>query len=98
MKEEELKRSDLINCILKGYNEMSLEIINEDNYETPKYINDYDPFTEPLIPGSILIQMCDEFGAMMAREEMDILESEYDEYLEGILEDVGTGLKLSDFL
>ena len=89
-----MKRQDLINCIEKAYKEARLEEANEDNFGTPDYIEDFDPYTH--VKGTDEEQYATEFGWMMAREGFELLESEYDEYLEQILYDCDSEYKLED--
>jgi len=90
-----MNKEELIDCIKQAYNEAKLEEANEEKYGTPDYIENFDPYTERSISGDEA-QYCDEFGWMMAREGMPLIESDYDEYLEQILSDCCSVYKLKD--
>lgn len=89
-----MKKIDLINCIKQAYKEAILEETNEDNFGTPDYIEDFDPYTHKFSTNEE--QYATEFGWMMAREGLELIESEYDEYLEQILYDCDSEYKLED--
>lgn len=92
-----MTRQEIVDYMERGYNEMMLEIANEDKYGTPDYIEDYYPYTD----GSFDIsefQYANEFGIMMAREGFELRKDEYDEYLEQILEDSGSELQVTDLV
>mgnify|MGYP000885503624 FL=1 len=92
-----MNKKDLIECIKLAYNEAKLEEANEEKYGTPDYVENFDPYTEISITGDE-VQYCVEFGWMMAREGMPLIESEYDEYLEQILSDCCSVYKLKDLV
>lgn len=86
-----MKREALIECIKIGFNDGTMDRINEDN-------EDYEEsFTKLSIDG-VEAQYSYEFGLMMAREEMDIEEEEMDEYLEQILYDSASELTIKDLV
>lgn len=84
-------KEDLIKCIYIGFKEGKDEIDNEDD-------EDYDPTPEELPISCIESQYAYEFGYMMAREEMDIIESEMDDYLESILDDSSSKITLKELI
>ena len=92
-----MNKQKLIDYIKQAYNEAKLEEANEDKYGTPDYIEDFDPHTTPTSV-SDEEQYAIEFGWMMAREGYELVESEYDEYLEQILDDSDSRYKLKDLV
>jgi len=85
-----MNKQKLIDYIKQAYNEAKLEEANED-------IEDFDPHTTPTSV-SDEEQYAIEFGWMMAREGYELVESEYDEYLEQILDDSDSRYKLKDLV
>ena len=89
-----MKKQDLINCIEKAYKEAKLEEANEANFGTPDYIEDFDPYSHRFSTDEE--QYATEFGWLVAREGYELIDSEYDEYLEQILYDSDSEYKLED--
>ena len=90
-----MDRKDLIDCILNGFNEMTLESANEDKYGTPEYIENFSAVKELPIDGDVA-QYAWEFGIMMAREGFKLDSNDYDEYLQSVLEDSDSGIEVSE--
>ena len=86
-----MRKEDIIKSIMIGYTEQRLDMMNEDN-------PDYKTTFIPLPVESIETQYGYEFGIMMAREEMVLVESEMDNYIKDILYDSNSNLKLSDLV
>lgn len=81
IKYESIKKQDLIDSIYIGYNKKLLDMKNDEEGI------DEEPENTNLPINCNESQYAYEFGFMMAREGMQIRESDMDEYLEGILID-----------
>ena len=86
-----MKRNEVIECIIIGCDEQIEDMKNEDN-------KDYNPTYKSLPIDGDVAQYAYEFGIMLAREGMKFSLKEVDDYLDQILYDSNSSLKISDLL